>query len=91
MTDNPRRSLLSAARSSSRSRHSPRVRLQARRTRRFGLRNCTMQHGSARPRCLWNPDVDSPIDYKVGWITQPTNDTFHNAFKVQWEIFLVIS
>ncbi len=53
-----------------------------------GLRNCTVQHGSATPRCVWNPDMDSPIDYKAGWIIQPTNDTADNAFKVQWELFL---
>ncbi len=53
-----------------------------------GLRNCVVQHGSATPRCTWNPDMDSPIDYKDGWTTQPTNDVFDNAFKVQWELFL---
>jgi predicted dehydrogenase len=53
-----------------------------------GLRNCTVQHASATPRCVWNPDMDSPVDYKAGWITQPTNDTADNAFKVQWELFL---
>jgi predicted dehydrogenase len=53
-----------------------------------GLRNCTVQHGSATPRCLWNPDMDSPIDYKEGWITQPAQDASDNAFKVQWELFL---
>lgn len=53
-----------------------------------GLRNCTVQHGSVTPRCLWNPDMDSPIDYKDGWITQPAQEAFDNAFKVQWELFL---
>ena len=53
-----------------------------------GLRNCTVQHNSATPRCLWNPDQDSPINYADGWITQPTNQVFDNAFKVQWELFL---
>lgn len=53
-----------------------------------GLRNCVVQHGAMTPRCVWNPDVDSPIKYLDGWVTQPTNDTFDNAFKVQWELFL---
>jgi len=53
-----------------------------------GLRNCTVQDNSATPRCLWNPDQDSPINYADGWITQPTNQVFDNAFKVQWELFL---
>ncbi|MDR1145421.1 MAG: Gfo/Idh/MocA family oxidoreductase [Verrucomicrobiales bacterium] len=53
-----------------------------------GLRNCTAQHLSATPRCVWNPDVDSPIDYQAGWTEVPTNQVFDNAFKVQWELFL---
>ena len=53
-----------------------------------GLRNCTAQHLSATPRCVWNPDIDSPIDYKAGWSEVPTNQAFDNAFKVQWEMFL---
>ena len=53
-----------------------------------GLRNCTVQHGSATPRCVWNPDMDSPIDYKDCWITQPAQEAFDNAFKIQWELFL---
>ncbi|MDR0532402.1 MAG: Gfo/Idh/MocA family oxidoreductase [Verrucomicrobiales bacterium] len=53
-----------------------------------GLRNCTAQHHAATPRCVWNPDIDSPIDYKAGWTEVPTNQVFDNAFKVQWELFL---
>jgi predicted dehydrogenase len=53
-----------------------------------GLRNCTAQHLSSTPRCIWNPDIDSPIKYNEGWTTVPTNDSFDNAFKVQWELFL---
>ena len=43
---------------------------------------------AATPRCVWNPDIDSPIDYKDGWTRVPSNDTYDNAFKVQWELFL---
>ena len=53
-----------------------------------GLRNCTAQHLSSTPRCIWNPDIDSPIKYNEGWTTVPTNDSYDNAFKVQWELFL---
>jgi len=53
-----------------------------------GLRNCVIQHGSMTPRAVWNPDIDSPIKFFDGWVTQPTNDTYDNAFKVQWELFL---
>jgi predicted dehydrogenase len=53
-----------------------------------GLRNCVIQHGSMTPRAVWNPDIDSPIKFLDGWVTQPTNDVYDNAFKVQWELFL---
>ena len=53
-----------------------------------GLRNCTAQHHAATPRCVWNPDIDSPIDYWAGWTEVPSNQVYDNAFKVQWEMFL---
>jgi predicted dehydrogenase len=53
-----------------------------------GLRDCVIQHAEMTPRCVWNPDVDSPIDYHAGWVRQPTNATCDNAFKAQWELFL---
>ena len=53
-----------------------------------GLRDCTAQDISATPRCLWNPDVDSPINYQDGWMRVPSNGASDNAFKVQWELFL---
>jgi predicted dehydrogenase len=53
-----------------------------------GLRNCKAQALAATPRCVWNPDVDSSINYKDGWTPVPTNASYGNAFKVQWELFL---
>ena len=53
-----------------------------------GLRDCVIQHGAATPRCVWNPDIDSPVKFMDGWVTQPTKEVFDNAFKVQWELFL---
>ena len=53
-----------------------------------GLRDCTAQHLSATPRCLWNPDIDSPIKYFDGWTRVPDQGVYDNAFKVQWELFL---
>ncbi len=53
-----------------------------------GLRDCVIQHGSMTPRCLWNPDIDSPIKYMDGWVTVPTKEVADNAVKVQWELFL---
>ena len=53
-----------------------------------GLRDCVVQHGSATPRCTWNPDIDSPIRYNDGWNRVPDWQVFDNAFKAQWELFL---
>lgn len=53
-----------------------------------GLRDCTIQHGTLTPKCVWNPDIDSPIDFYEGWDRVPTNEVYDNAFKVQWELFL---
>ena len=53
-----------------------------------GLRDCIAQHSSATPRCTWNPDIDSPVDFNDGWNRVPDYQTFDNAFKIQWELFL---
>lgn len=53
-----------------------------------GLRNCITQSLAATPRCVWNPDVDSPINLEDGWSKVPNWKPLDNAFKVQWELFL---
>lgn len=53
-----------------------------------GLRHCWMQHYGATPRPVWNPDIESPLDYFEGWQKAPEQDTFDNAFKRQWELYL---
>jgi hypothetical protein len=53
-----------------------------------GLRDCKAQSSAATPRCIWNPDVDSPIKYKDGWVRVPDQGAYDNAFKVEWELFL---
>lgn len=53
-----------------------------------GLRDCVVQHDSATPKPIWNPDIDSPIDYTAGWSRVPTRDPMENAFKAQWKLFL---
>lgn len=53
-----------------------------------GLRDCRAQGAAATPRCVWNPDIDSPIDYAEGWNRVPAQQAYDNAFKVQWELFL---
>ncbi len=35
-----------------------------------GLRDCA-QHTAVTPRCTWNPDIDSPIDFYDGWDQVP--------------------
>lgn len=53
-----------------------------------GLRQCWIQPAAATPRPVWNPDVDSPINYFSTWTVMPTNQDDDNAFKIEWELFL---
>jgi predicted dehydrogenase len=53
-----------------------------------GLRKCWVQPYAATPRPVWNPDVDSPVDYRDGWTLLEDDRVYENAFKAQWELFL---
>lgn len=53
-----------------------------------GLRDCVVQHASATPKPVWNPDIASPIHFFEGWTRVPDYQPYENAFKVQWELFL---
>lgn len=53
-----------------------------------GLRDCKVQSRAQTPMPVWNPDVPSPIDFRAGWAEVPDNETFPNAFRIQWEMFL---
>ncbi len=53
-----------------------------------GLRDCWIQHYGNTPRPTWNPDVPQPIDFVDGWGKLPEQESYDNAFKVQWELFL---
>ena len=53
-----------------------------------GLRNCWIQGQSATPRPVWNPDIESTMNYFDTWQKVPEQDSFDNAFKRQWELFL---
>jgi len=53
-----------------------------------GLRHCWAQSYAATPRPTWNPDVDSPINFLDGWQQIPSHQTYENAFKIEWELFL---
>jgi predicted dehydrogenase len=53
-----------------------------------GLRDCWIQHYGNTPRPTWNPDVPQPIDFVDGWGKLPEQESYDNAFKIQWELFL---
>lgn len=53
-----------------------------------GLRECFTQSYQETPRPVWNPDIDSPIDFREGWVRVPGEVDYENAFKAQWELFL---
>ena len=53
-----------------------------------GLRHCWIQPYGATPRPVWNPDIESPLNYFEGWQKVPEQTAFDNAFKRQWELFL---
>jgi predicted dehydrogenase len=53
-----------------------------------GLRDCWTQAYAATPRPVWNPDVESPLNYFEGWQKAADLRKFDNAFKTQWELFL---
>jgi len=54
-----------------------------------GLRHCWIQPYGGTPRPVWNPDVDSPLVYNDGWQKMPQQENYDNAFKRQWEMFLL--
>jgi len=53
-----------------------------------GLRKCWVQHESMTPRPVWNPDIDSPLNFYDQWSEVPDQGVYENAFKIQWELFL---
>ncbi len=53
-----------------------------------GLRECYIQHYGNTPKPVWNPDITQPINFFDGWAKVPEQESYENAFKVQWELFL---
>ena len=53
-----------------------------------GLRECYTQNYENTPRPVWNPDIPQPIDFYEGWLQVPQQETYKNAFRTQWELFL---
>lgn len=54
-----------------------------------GLRECWVQSYANTPRAVWNPDLPSPLDFHQGWQQLPSPEASENAFKRQWELFLL--
>ena len=54
-----------------------------------GLRHCWIQPYGATPRPTWNPDIDSPLNFFDGWQKMPHQENYENAFKRQWELYLL--
>jgi predicted dehydrogenase len=53
-----------------------------------GLRECYTQHYGNTPKPVWNPDIPQTIDFFSGWSKVPEQESYENAFKIQWELFL---
>lgn len=53
-----------------------------------GLRDCWIQPYAATPRPVWDPDVPSTLNYFDTWQKVPEQESYENAFKRQWELFL---
>jgi predicted dehydrogenase len=53
-----------------------------------GLRDCWIQPYGGTPRPVWNPDIESPINYFNDWQRAPNQQDYDNAFKAEWELFL---
>ncbi|TVQ29258.1 MAG: gfo/Idh/MocA family oxidoreductase [Spirochaetaceae bacterium] len=53
-----------------------------------GLTQCYVQPDATTPKPVWNPDLESPIDYFHDWTLVPTRDPAKNAFRAQWELFI---
>jgi predicted dehydrogenase len=53
-----------------------------------GLRGCRVQHRSATPKPVWNPDLPAGYDFRSQWQEVPDNEEFDNGFKAQWEQFV---
>ncbi|WIY02722.1 Gfo/Idh/MocA family oxidoreductase [Amycolatopsis mongoliensis] len=53
-----------------------------------GLRRCRVQHRSATPKPVWNPDLPATEPFREQWQEVPDNAEFANGFKAQWEEFV---
>lgn len=54
-----------------------------------GLRHCWTQPYGGTPRPTWNPDIESPYNFFDQWQKMPEQMPMENAFKRQWELYLM--
>lgn len=54
-----------------------------------GLRECAVQPAATTPMPVWNPDLPEPNAYRSQWTDVPEIGSIDNAFKTQWESFLI--
>ncbi len=54
-----------------------------------GLHNCSIQHHLNTPKPTWNPDQPQTLNFFDHWAQVPDNVDFGNAFRTQWEEFLL--
>jgi predicted dehydrogenase len=53
-----------------------------------GLRDCWTQSYGSTPRPVWNPDIEQPLNFYKTWQKVQNPQSYDNAFKIQWELFL---
>lgn len=53
-----------------------------------GLFGARIQHRTATPKPVWNPDIADEHEYAADWAPLPTNEVYQNGFKQQWIDFL---
>jgi predicted dehydrogenase len=53
-----------------------------------GLTACRTQSAEQTPLAVWNPDIESPIDYYRDWTEYGAGRSVPNAFMAQWELFI---
>jgi predicted dehydrogenase len=53
-----------------------------------GLTRCFVQSAVTTPRPVWNPDAGVTPDFRADWQEVPDTQTYANAFKAEWEMFL---
>jgi predicted dehydrogenase len=54
-----------------------------------GLRECAAQPAAVTPMPVWNPDLPDSNNYRAQWADVPEIGAIDNAFKTQWESFLI--